>query len=143
MRFNPGPIVRSGIILLSFLMTACCGHGQSVSSGLQPLQGKWEYTHLFGIKSTFLVSGDKVFKVEDGVIGSEGMQLIVDPKSTPHQLELIIPVHDKGEAAEHILGIYEVQGDTLRIGLPPDDRAPGPRPSSFTNENTWVLFRVR
>jgi uncharacterized protein (TIGR03067 family) len=70
--------------------------------------------------------------------------LVVDPRPTPRHLDLI-PGDDKDQPEEHLMGIYELQGDTLRIALPPDDKAPwpGPRPTSFTNENTWVLVRVK
>jgi uncharacterized protein (TIGR03067 family) len=101
------------------------------------IQGVWKVTGASGggkdlsgpfAKTTITFAAEGKLSIDDG--GGkpvDGTYKVVDDKKKPHQLDLTFKKGDKSETAPTI---YEVTGDTLKIGFP-SRKADPVRPESF------------
>ena len=110
------------------------------------LEGAWEVKsiEIMGKKinapegrgGTFVfASGMKLTMKDPGKPDKDGKYKI-DSSKSPKQLDLI-EVKD-GKEVSVLPAIYEVEGDTLRLGFPKDGPK-GKRPADFKGENVLIL----
>jgi uncharacterized protein (TIGR03067 family) len=84
-------------------------------------QGTWLVTRVerdgrpvADLKPTiFMLAGEKYVLKEDDEVLERG-RLVVDPTKDPKHFDLIIEHGDEANEGQRVLGVYELNGDTLR-----------------------------
>jgi uncharacterized protein (TIGR03067 family) len=109
-----------------------------------PLKGTWSATEVEfkgrkkpfpeGAYSLTFAAGNKL-NVKGGKKDEEGTYK-VDASKKPGHLDITTKKGDKDETVQLI---YEVKGDTLKLGFPMGGPAAG-RPKDFTAEDTVVMY---
>ena len=123
-----------------FFIAALC-FSSGVANGQEKndsLQGNWlvEKTERGGRKPPtellktlkVIIKGDKL-EMSDAKRGETGV-FKLDPAKTPKEIDLVFSEGLTGEVKRTALGIYELNGDTLKIAWRKDG---GPRPTEFSS----------
>jgi uncharacterized protein (TIGR03067 family) len=66
----------------------------------------------------------------------------IDAAATPKQIDLIEAKNDSGKSGETMHGIYEVEGESLKLAFSADGPK-GKRPNTFTGGNVMILHLKR
>ena len=135
--------MKLGILVLSLLfVTAGQAAQDDVKKELDKLQGNWAVTTFNGESvpseaQAFLVfKADKYEQWTGGSVDERG-SIKVDPKTKPLSIDLIIT--EGNDAGKTQPGVYELNGDTLSVGL----ATPGTttRPSAVSQAELQVVLK--
>jgi uncharacterized protein (TIGR03067 family) len=90
-----------------------------------------------GKETLFTFKGDKVTTTGDpGEKDVEGT-FKLDENKKPKEIDLVVPKQDKPKETETMKGIYQLDGDTLKMATP-EAGPSGPRPTSFDGKEVVV-----
>lgn len=117
---------------------------QAIKKDKASLQGTWKVASSIskGVKAPpeeiFLIfRGDAILVREDGKT-AENFSFVLDPSKKPKEIDLTIKVGAQKGRVDR--GIYQLDGDTLRICIQSNKDAP--RPSEFTSPRDSELWLV-
>lgn len=135
----------ASFVILTTIMGSAFLHGCKRSStqsrdDFEVLQGRWEYTYESGRKLPIVVTGDKLLIEQPDGKNSVFGRFILDQKANPRQFRLLELGDPSGENSEEWVGIYLLNGDVLRVAF---SEEASKRPAAFTDDNTWVLVRIK
>lgn len=135
--------MKFGVLALSLaLMTAGQAAQDDVKKEIEKLQGNWAVTSFNGqaipseAEAYLSFKGDKYEQWTGGAVDERG-SIKVDPKTKPISIDLVIT--EGGDAGKTQPGVYELDGDTLSIGL----AIPGntTRPSAVSQAELQVVLK--
>jgi uncharacterized protein (TIGR03067 family) len=90
-----------------------------------------------GKETAFTFKGDKFTTTGDpGEKDVEGT-FKLDENKKPKEIDLVVPKVDKPKETETVKGIYQLDGDTLKMATPRASTS-GPRPTSFDSKEVVV-----
>jgi uncharacterized protein (TIGR03067 family) len=139
-----------GVVAVSCLAALAAPAAEEKKADKDAIQGAWDLTSVEisgtkvevppgkGISLTF--SGDKVTKKEAGKKEEEGTFRLNDT-TKPKEIDLTVPKKGDPTAKMTLKGVYELDGDTLRIGMPKGDE--DPRPAAMDKANGVLIFKKK
>jgi uncharacterized protein (TIGR03067 family) len=137
---------RFGLVLATVLAVTLGSTAQEgAKKDLEDMQGVWTVSRFvlagqdspedLNKKITFVVDGDKLLVKLDSSVLSEGT-VVLDPGKNPKQMKVTSTAGpDKGQTK---LGIYEIDGDMLKICFYMDDSGTKKRPAEFASAKDSV-----
>jgi len=136
----------------AYLILVCVAIGaDKPKSDLDAMQGKWKVTavemggrqfppEFIRDKETIVViEGDKRTETVKGRADPIRAIVKLDPSKTPKQIDLVDAEPEQGKPAEVTVGIYEIQGDTLKECIA---RGGADRPKEFKGADKNTMYRV-
>jgi uncharacterized protein (TIGR03067 family) len=137
-------------LLSLFVLSASAA--ETAKSDKDLLQGKWHLVSgefagrnmppemIEGLATTITVEGENWAEANKSKVNDPlRYKLVLDPSKTPKQVELIDLKPDPGEKPKHLLGIYSLEGDTLKLCI---SRANMDRPTEFKSADRNTMFRT-
>lgn len=127
---------RSVIFLLVLLGSLGRTDGQEQDD---PLQGKWTCTQferagksptLEQLKTLKVVIKGNALRMSDDNDRGEGATFKCDQSKKPNEIDLLFKEGPKEDIERKAVGIYELDGDTLKLAWRKDG---GPRPTEFAS----------
>ena len=137
-----------GFVVLSALGGVAFAEDKKANSEAKKLEGTWEvvFAEIMGKKidapkgaSIVFGKGMKVVMKDPGKLDQDGKYKI-DASKSPKQLDLVF-LND-GKHEQVMPAIYEVDGDTLRLGFS-GEGPKGKRPTEFKGEKVLIMHLKR
>jgi len=125
------------IVALSFILSTARA-GDAANMVLEPLQGEWAMTscEIGGspLPDPMIKTGKRIVKGDEITVTVAGMlimkaKITVDATKNPKTIDYV--VSDGNHKGKTVLGIYEVDGDTLKSCFAAPDQ---PRPDAFESK---------
>ena len=129
---------RYAIFLLALLGSLSRMDGQEKDD---PLQGKWTLAQIerggksptpeqLQLKPYKVVIKGNTLRISDENDKGEGATFTRDQSKKPNEIDLLFKEGPKEDIERKAIGIYELDGDTLKLAWRKDG---GPRPTEFTS----------
>lgn len=114
---------------------------EKTKGGVEALRGTWVASSINGQmldgapELTLTFAGDKYHQTVGGEVNERG-SFKIDPSKKPMTIDLAIT--EGADAGKAQLGVFEIVGDTLRLGL--DVPGAGKRPDDLIVKDGTILF---
>jgi uncharacterized protein (TIGR03067 family) len=141
-----------GLIVLA-VVAGVVSADDKTEAEVKKLEGAWEIVALVlgskrieapksGNGGGFVFAKDMKLTLKDPGKPDKPGTYTIDAGANPKQIDLIESKEGNGKPGEKLQGIYEIDGDSLKLALSAEG-SKGKRPSTFQGENVMILHLKR